>query len=125
MCTQWLRKQGARASAVPCLLSPCPSTHPTHSHVALAWRTQVGKVVECYVVRDKGTSESKGSAFIWYVNKAQADAAVEHFNNRHTLPDPTGEMVGSRCGAALGPVEGAAEGALQQNYLQQQQHPCE
>jgi hypothetical protein len=25
----------------------------------------VGKVVECYVVRDKGTSESKGSAFIW------------------------------------------------------------
>jgi RNA recognition motif-containing protein len=93
--------------------------------VALAWRTQVGKVVECYVVRDKGTSESKGSAFIWYVNKAQADAAVEHFNNRHTLPDPTGEMVGSRCGAALGPVEGAAEGALQQNYLQQQQHPCE
>ena len=24
-----------------------------------------GKVVECYVVRDKGTSESKGSAFIW------------------------------------------------------------
>jgi hypothetical protein len=55
----------------------------------------VGRVIECCVVRDKGTSESKGSAFIWYVNKAQADAAVAHFNNRHTLPDPTGEMVGS------------------------------
>jgi hypothetical protein len=33
----------------------------------------VGPVVELVVVQDKFTHESKGSAFVWYTNKADAD----------------------------------------------------
>jgi RNA recognition motif-containing protein len=33
----------------------------------------VGPVVELVVVRDKFTHESKGSAFVWYTTKADAD----------------------------------------------------
>lgn len=33
----------------------------------------VGPVVELVVVRDKFSHESKGSAFVWYTNKADAD----------------------------------------------------
>jgi hypothetical protein len=33
----------------------------------------VGPVVELVVVRDKFTHESKGSAFVWYTNRADAD----------------------------------------------------
>jgi RNA recognition motif-containing protein len=33
----------------------------------------IGPVVELVVVRDKFTHESKGSAFVWYTNKADAD----------------------------------------------------
>ena len=44
------------------------------------------------VVRDKVTHESKGSAFVWYFNKAQADAAIGQFNMRQVLVDPAGEQ---------------------------------
>lgn len=50
------------------------------------------QVVELVVVRDKFTHESKGSAFIWYQNRQQADHAILQFNVRHVLPDPTGEQ---------------------------------
>lgn len=51
-----------------------------------------GKVVELVVVRDKVTHESKGSAFVWYANRAQAESAAQRFNLRHVLPDPSGEQ---------------------------------
>jgi RNA recognition motif-containing protein len=38
----------------------------------------VGPVVELVVVRDKFTHESKGSAFVWYTNKADADQVRAH-----------------------------------------------
>lgn len=38
----------------------------------------IGPVVELVVVRDKFTHESKGSAFVWYTNKADADKVRGH-----------------------------------------------
>lgn len=52
----------------------------------------VGPVVELVVVRDKFSHESKGSAFVWYTNKADADQAVLKFNLQRVLSDPTGEQ---------------------------------
>eukprot|EP00879_Flechtneria_rotunda_P003486 GHRR01003715.1.p1 GENE.GHRR01003715.1~~GHRR01003715.1.p1 ORF type:complete len:499 (+),score=190.43 GHRR01003715.1:1683-3179(+) len=52
----------------------------------------VGPVVELVVVRDKYTHESKGSAFVWYINKADADRAVMQFNLCRVLSDPNGEQ---------------------------------
>jgi hypothetical protein len=51
----------------------------------------VGHVVELVVVRDKATHDSKGSAFAWYRNKADADRATLALHLRHTLRDPLGE----------------------------------
>lgn len=52
----------------------------------------IGKVVELVIVRDKSTHESKGSAFVWYGTRAQAERAILQFNLRHVLPDPSGEQ---------------------------------
>lgn len=52
----------------------------------------IGTVVELVVVRDKGTHESKGSAFVWYSTRIMAERAILQFNLRHVLPDPTGEQ---------------------------------
>lgn len=48
----------------------CPTLH------LLLWPQifqQVGPVVELVVVRDKFTHESKGSAFVWYATRHDAD----------------------------------------------------
>jgi hypothetical protein len=50
------------------------------------------QVVELVVVRDKVTHESKGSAFVWYYNKAQADTAIAQFNMRQVLVGSAGEQ---------------------------------
>lgn len=52
----------------------------------------IGKVVELVIVRDKATHESKGSAFVWYSARSQAERAILQFNLRHVLPDPMGEQ---------------------------------
>jgi len=52
----------------------------------------IGKVVELVIVRDKATHESKGSAFVWYATRSQAERAILQFNLRHVLPDPSGEQ---------------------------------
>lgn len=44
------------------------------------------------IVRDKLTHESKGSAFVWYATRADADRAALQLNVRHMLPDPVGEQ---------------------------------
>ena len=44
------------------------------------------------IVRDKATRESKGSAFLWYATRAQAETAISMFNMRYVLPDPTGRQ---------------------------------
>eukprot|EP00775_Hariotina_reticulata_P011883 gene11883-12027_t len=51
-----------------------------------------GHVVELLIVRDKITHESKGSAFVWYATKAEADWAVLQFNLRHVLLEPGGHQ---------------------------------
>lgn len=43
------------------------------------------------IIRDKATQESKGSAFVWYTTRAQAERAILEFNLRHVLPDATGQ----------------------------------
>jgi hypothetical protein len=44
--------------------------------------------MELVVVRDKFTHESKGSAFVWYRTKADADRACAQLNLRRGLPEP-------------------------------------
>ena len=43
-------------------------------------------------MHDKATHESKGSAFVWYANRADAERAILQFNFRHVLPDPSGDQ---------------------------------
>ncbi|MEW5319542.1 MAG: hypothetical protein WDW38_010687 [Sanguina aurantia] len=50
-----------------------------------------GQVKELVIIRDKATQESKGSAFVWYATRAQAERAILEFNLRHVLPDATGQ----------------------------------
>ncbi|KXZ43600.1 hypothetical protein GPECTOR_86g394 [Gonium pectorale] len=50
----------------------------------------IGKVVELVIVYDKVTHESKGSAFVWYASRADAERAILQFNLRHCFPDPSG-----------------------------------
>lgn len=52
----------------------------------------VGKVVELVIVHDKVTHESKGSAFVWYATRTDAERAILQFNFRHVLPDPSGDQ---------------------------------
>ncbi|KAG1652803.1 hypothetical protein FOA52_009181 [Chlamydomonas sp. UWO 241] len=50
----------------------------------------IGRVVELVIVRDRVTRESKGSAFLWYATRENAEQAVLQLNLRLTLPDSTG-----------------------------------
>ncbi|GLC56141.1 hypothetical protein PLESTB_001073100 [Pleodorina starrii] len=50
----------------------------------------IGKVVELVIVYDKVTHESKGSAFVWFATREDAERAILQFNLRHVFPDPTG-----------------------------------
>ncbi|GIL68321.1 hypothetical protein Vafri_21599, partial [Volvox africanus] len=50
----------------------------------------IGKVVELVILYDKVTHESKGSAFIWYAMREDAERAILQFNLRHVFPDPSG-----------------------------------
>ena len=52
----------------------------------------IGKVVELVIVRDKITHESKGSAFVWYASRTNAERAILQLNLRHVLHDPSGEQ---------------------------------
>ncbi|KAG2499151.1 hypothetical protein HYH03_002733 [Edaphochlamys debaryana] len=52
----------------------------------------IGKVVELVIVHDKVTHESKGSAFVWYATRTDAERAILQFNFRHVLPDPSGDQ---------------------------------
>ncbi|GFR49895.1 hypothetical protein Agub_g12000 [Astrephomene gubernaculifera] len=50
----------------------------------------IGKVVELVIVYDKITHESKGSGFVWFETRADAERAIIQFNLRHIFPDPSG-----------------------------------
>lgn len=52
----------------------------------------IGTVVELVVVRDKLTDESKGSAFVWYQTRSEAERAIAELHLRRVLQDPTGEQ---------------------------------
>lgn len=54
--------------------------------------TSIGTVVELVVVRDKVTDESKGSAFVWYQTRQEAERAISQLHLRRVLQDPTGEQ---------------------------------
>ncbi|GIL95345.1 hypothetical protein Vretimale_1389, partial [Volvox reticuliferus] len=47
----------------------------------------IGKVVELVILYDKVTHESKGSAFVWYAMREDAERAISQFNLRHVFPD--------------------------------------
>ncbi len=46
--------------------------------------------MELVIVYDKITHESKGSAFVWYATRGEAERAILQFNLRHVFPDPSG-----------------------------------
>eukprot|EP00878_Enallax_costatus_P006737 GHUV01007063.1.p1 GENE.GHUV01007063.1~~GHUV01007063.1.p1 ORF type:complete len:848 (+),score=312.04 GHUV01007063.1:768-3311(+) len=46
----------------------------------------IGPVAELVVIRDKATSDSKGSAFVWYTTGAHAEQAIQQLNMRVVLP---------------------------------------
>lgn len=52
----------------------------------------IGSVIELVVVRDKLTDESKGSAFVWYQTRVEAERAIAELHLRRVLQDPTGEQ---------------------------------
>ncbi len=45
------------------------------------------------IVYDKVTHESKGSAFVWYATRVEAERAAAQLNLRHVFNDPTGLQV--------------------------------
>ncbi len=49
------------------------------------------QVIELHLVHDRATHQPKGSAFLWYATKAEAQAALKQLSGVHVLPDPTGE----------------------------------
>jgi len=63
----------------------CYCCHPTILCCLLTQHTLLPRMQ-----REKGTHESKGSAFIWFATLEAAEAAVKQFNHKHALPDPTG-----------------------------------
>jgi len=88
----------------------------------------VGPVIELVVVRDKFSHESKGSAFVWYRTRADADRACLQLNVRHVLPSPAGEgerpLVVRRANTRK-PAAPMAFGAYTQQQQQQQQLPVQ
>lgn len=81
-------------------------------------------MVELVVVRDKVTHDSKGSAFVWYQSRADADRAALQLNVRHVLPDPWGErdwpLVVRRANTRKSVTAAAAATAQAQAQAQQQ-----
>eukprot|EP00775_Hariotina_reticulata_P001643 gene1644-1985_t len=81
----------------------------------------VGPVVELVVVRDKFTHESKGSAFVWYTTKADADKGIPGGNSgtgTAAAGGPGSGMVAltgvpaAAVGAVGGPLTAAGSGGL-------------
>eukprot|EP00798_Chlamydomonas_sp_ICE-L_P012603 gene12603-15829_t len=52
----------------------------------------IGPVIELIIVRDKVYHKSKGSAFVWYANRALAEQAIQQYNLRHILTDPNNKQ---------------------------------
>ncbi len=78
------------------------------------------------MVRDKVSHESKGSAFVWYRTRADADRACLQLNVRHVLPNSAGEperpLVVRRANTRK-PAAPLAFGAFATQQQQQQQLP--
>eukprot|EP00281_Chroomonas_sp_CCMP1168_P009972 CAMPEP_0206271632 /NCGR_PEP_ID=MMETSP0047_2-20121206/33538_1 /ASSEMBLY_ACC=CAM_ASM_000192 /TAXON_ID=195065 /ORGANISM="Chroomonas mesostigmatica_cf, Strain CCMP1168" /LENGTH=390 /DNA_ID=CAMNT_0053700419 /DNA_START=106 /DNA_END=1275 /DNA_ORIENTATION=- len=50
---------------------------------------EFGQVVDCIVLRDKYTGESRGCGFVKYSTKEEGDAAIEALHNLRTMPPST------------------------------------
>lgn len=50
----------------------------------------IGPVADVVVLRDKQTGLGKGSAFVWFASRADADRATLELHERRALPDPSG-----------------------------------
>jgi hypothetical protein len=48
------------------------------------------QVVDLVVVRERDTWTSKGSAFVWFATRVQAEQAILTLHMRAVLPDPSG-----------------------------------
>ena len=81
---------GCNPDAMKLFVGNIPKTYTADSLRPLF--EAIGTVVELVVVRDKLTDESKGSAFVWYQTRAEAERAIAELHLRRVLQDPTGEQ---------------------------------
>lgn len=81
---------GCNADAMKLFVGNIPKTYTAESLRPLF--EAIGTVVELVVVRDKLTDESKGSAFVWYQTRGEAERAIAELHLRRVLQDPTGEQ---------------------------------
>lgn len=81
---------GCNADAMKLFVGNIPKTYTADSLRPLF--EAIGTVVELVVVRDKLTDESKGSAFVWYQTRGEAERAIAELHLRRVLQDPTGEQ---------------------------------
>ncbi|GMH38098.1 hypothetical protein BSKO_05982 [Bryopsis sp. KO-2023] len=81
---------GCQSDAIKLFVGNIPKTYTAENLRPLF--DQIGTVIELVVVRDKLTDESKGSAFVWYQTRCEAERAIAELHLRHILHDPTGEQ---------------------------------
>lgn len=67
--------------------------------------SQYGEIVDCLLIRDKETGESKGYCFVAYEDQRSTNLAVDNFNGVEvTCPEPMPD-VGVRPEAQGGPLQ--------------------
>lgn len=89
-CSHDLPPPGCAPDAIKLFIGNVPKSY-TSEHLRPIF-SSIGTVVELVIVRDKITDESKGSAFVWYETKQEAEHAIAQLHLHRVLPDPTGEQ---------------------------------
>lgn len=72
---------GCQSDAIKLFIGNIPKTYTAENLRPLFDR--IGTVIELVVVRDKLTDESKGSAFVWYQTRCEAERAISELHLRY------------------------------------------
>lgn len=74
---------GCQSDAIKLFIGNIPKSYTAENLRPLF--DQIGTVVELVVVRDKLTDESKGSAFVWYQSRCEAERSIGELHLRWSL----------------------------------------